>query len=158
MRCYRALLRNAPRRGRGRGNALRGRGYTSGRGDPLLYSVQYPPSSKGRILHATLRPKFQVESVKEGIVAGQGLILQGVSRQEDERLNGLDIVHRDAENLGQGDASDLSKLSTRETVSGILVPESIASTKVIKLLADYTGERGSHQTTLHRFLRDPAAE
>lgn len=157
MRCYRALLRNAPRRGR-RGNALRGRGYTSGRGDPLLYSVQYPPSSKGRILHATLRPKFQVESVKERIVAEQGLILQGVSRQEHERLNGLDIVHRDAENLGQGDASDLSKLSTRETVFGILVPESIASTKVIKLLADYTGERGSHQTTLHRFLRDPAAE
>lgn len=156
VRRYRAtLLRNASR-GR-RGNALL-LGYT---GDFLLYAIQYPPFSKGRILHvAALRPKFQVQSVKKGIVAGHGLILQGVPGQEHERLNGLDIVHRDAEHLGQGDASDLSKLFNRETVllSGILVPESIASTKVVKLLTDYTGERGSHQTALHRFLRNPAGE
>lgn len=158
VRCY-CSLRDASRRAR-RGNALLRRCYT-GRGDSLLYSIQYPPFSEGGILYGgLLRPRLQVESVNEGIVAGQRLILQGVSRQEHERLNGLDIVHRDAEDLGQGDASDLLKLSSRETVllSRILVPESIAPTKVIELLTDYTGERGPHQTALHRFLRNPAGE
>lgn len=104
-------LRNAPRRGR-RGNVLRGRGG----GDPPLYSVQYTPRSKRLRGLGPLHPRLQAQSVDEGVVAGQGLILQSVSSQEDERLNGFDVVHRDAQDLGQGDASDLLKLSRRETV------------------------------------------
>lgn len=146
------VVGRGPRRGR-RGNVLRGRGG----GDPPLYSVQYTPPSKRIGALRPLHPRLQVQS---GVVAGKGLILQSVPRQEDERLNGFDVVHRDAQDLGQGDASDLLKLSSRETVllSRILVPEPVPPAKVVELLADYTGERWPHQTALHRLLSYPACE